>query len=139
MFNVYGKGQTEQYAGVITKFAKNIAQNVPLIIYGDGKQTRDFISINDVVESFYHSLDNINAKKGSIYNIATGESTSIAELAKLMIEISGKNLQIKYFDEKNGEIRYSVADVSLAKREIGFSAKTKLKDGLSNILGLISH
>ena len=139
MFNVYVKGQTEQYAGVITKFAKNITQNIPLIIYGNGEQTRDFISINDVVEAYHHSLDNINGKKGSIYNIGTGESTSITELAKLMIQISQKNLQIKYFDEKEGEIRYSIADVSLAKREIGFSAKTELKDGLSNILGSISH
>ncbi len=139
MFNVYGKGQTEQYAGVITKFAKNIAQNIPLEIYGDGEQTRDFISINDVVDAYHHSLDNINGKRGNIYNIGSGKHTSIIELAKLMIQVSKKNLQIKHLDEKKGEIRNSVADVSLAKKEIGFSAETKLKDGLSEILGSISH
>ena len=139
MFNVYGKGQIEQYAGVITKFAKNIAQNISLEIYGDGEQTRDFISINDVVEAYHHSLDNINGKRGNIYNIGSGKHTSIIQLAKLMIQVSQKNLQIKYLDEKKGEIRNSVADVSLAKREIGFSAKIKLKDGLYDILGSISH
>ena len=139
MFNVYGKGQTDQYAGVITKFTKNIAQNIPLEIYGDGEQTRDFISINDVVESYHHSLNNINGKKGKIYNIGTGESTSIIELAKIMIQISQKNLQIKYFNEKKDEIRHSVADVSLAKRDLGFLSETKLKDGLYDILGSISH
>jgi len=133
MFNVYGNGQNDQYAGVITKFSNNILQNIPLKIYGDGKQTRDFISIHDVVESFHHALENISGKKGTIYNIGTGIATTIAQLAKLMLEISGKNLEINYVGEKKEDIKYSVADITLAKKELGFVAKTKLKEGLTKI------
>ena len=133
IFNVYGKGQTEQYAGVITKFANNITQNESLTIYGDGQQTRDFISINDVVEAYHYALENIHKKKGNVYNIGSGTSTSITQLAELMIEQSGKNLQINYADTKKGEIKHSVADVTLAKNELDFIAKIKLKDGLAKI------
>lgn len=130
IFNIYGKGQTEQYAGVITKFAKNIAQNIPLEIFGDGKQTRDFIFINDVIESFHHSLDNIHGKN-STYNIGTSKATSITELADMMIKNSGKKLEINYVDAKTQDIKHSVADVTLAKKELEFIAKTKLVDGLA--------
>ncbi|KAF6245742.1 NAD-dependent epimerase/dehydratase family protein [Nitrosopumilus sp. b2] len=133
MFNVYGKGQTLQYAGVITKFAENILQNIPLTIYGDGRQTRDFISIDDVVEAYHCALDNNQEKKSIIYNLGTGVETSITHLAKLMIEISGKNLEINYVDGKKGDINHSVADVALAKNELGFVAKTKLREGLTKI------
>lgn len=131
IFNVYGKGQTLQYAGVITKFAENILQNIPLTIYGDGKQTRDFISIDDVVEAYHCALDNIQGKKCTTYNLGTGVATSITQLAKLMTEISGKNLEINYIEQKKGDIKYSVAECTIIKKELGFIAKTKLKDGLA--------
>ena len=130
MFNVYGKGQTQQYAGVITKFAENISNNIPLTVYGDGKQTRDFISINDVVEAYIHAIENAQKKKWITYNLGTGIATSIKQLAKLMLEISGKNLQINFAKQKKGDIKHSVADCTLAKKELGFISKIKLKDGL---------
>lgn len=79
MFNVYGKGQNENYSGVITKFVRNIANNQPLAIYGDGEQTRDFVSIRDVVKAFDSA---IKSEKNGTYNIASGESLSINELAR---------------------------------------------------------
>lgn len=130
MFNVYGKGQTQQYAGVITKFAENILQNIPLTIYGDGKQTRDFISIDDVVFSYTNGLDKIQERKCVTFNLGTGVATTITYLAELMINTSGKNLEINYVNEKKGDIKHSVADITLAKKEFGFVAKTKLKEGL---------
>ena len=132
MFNVYGSGQTKQYAGVITKFSDNILQNISLTIYGDGKQTRDFISINDIVEAYRYVLENIQEKKCITYNLGTGVATSITQLAKLMLEIFKKNLEINYVEQKKGDIKHSVADISLIKRELGFVPKTKLKDGLAN-------
>ena len=129
VFNAYGKGQTEQYAGVITKFTKNITQEIPLEIYGDGKQTRDFISIRDVVEAFHCALKNIRKKKRNTYNIGTGKATSIIELAETMIKISKKKIKINYLDVKE-EIKHSVTNITLAKNELGFNAKIKLKDEL---------
>ena len=130
MFNVYGKGQNTQYAGVITKFLENIRDDKPLVIYGDGEQTRDFVSINDVVEAFDCAT---KLHKNGTYNIASGKSLSINELAQIMFEAFGKKLEIKHKEMKKDEIKYSVADVSLTKNKLGFVAKKSLKEELSKL------
>lgn len=134
IFNVYGKGQSQEYAGVITKFLERISKNEPLEIFGDGLQTRDFVSINDVVNSIHNSISKIEGRRGTVYNIACGKSIEIKELAKIMISISGKNLDIIYHPPKIGEIKFSQADISLSKKEIGFLPKISLKEGIKNIL-----
>jgi len=133
-FNVYGKNQTDEYAGVITKFMKKISENKPLIIFGDGSNTRDFLSIDDVIDSIHNAIKKIEGKKGKCYNIATGKSVSIKELAKLMLLISGKNLEINYESPKEGDIVYSQTSIDLAKKELGFQPKTKLSVGLKKLL-----
>ena len=72
IFNVYGKGQSPEYAGVITKFQEKISKNDPLEVFGDGLQTRDFVSIQDVVESIFLAISKIEGKKGLILNIGSG-------------------------------------------------------------------
>ncbi len=134
MFNVYGKGQNYNYAGVISKFIKNISEGRPIEINGDGEQTRDFVSIFDVVTAFDCAIKNIEGKKGDVYNIGTGDSISINELAKLILKNSNKKTEIKYKKQKEDEIKNSVADVILAKNELGFIAKQKLQDELINLL-----
>jgi len=134
MFNVYGKGQNYHYAGVISKFIKNISEDRPIEINGDGKQTRDFVSIHDVVTAFECAIKNIEGKKGNVYNIGTGDSISINELAKLIQKITDKKTEIKYKKQNKDEIKDSVADVTLAKNELGFIAKQKLKDKLIDLL-----
>ncbi len=134
MFNVYGKGQNYQYAGVISKFIKNISEDRPIEINGDGKQTRDFVSIFDVIKAFECAIKNIEGKKGDVYNIGTGDSISINELTKLIQKITDKKTVIKYKGQNKDEIKNSVADVSLAKNELGFIAKQKLQDELINLL-----
>jgi len=133
MFNVYGKGQNNQYAGVITKFLKNISVDKPLVIYGDGKQIRDFVSINDVVESF---SDAIKSNKNGTYNIASGRSLSINELVKTIFDIFEKKVEIKYLEKQKGDIQNSQADITLAKKELKFNAKTSLKEGLSDLISV---
>ena len=133
-FNVYGKNQTDEYAGVITKFMKKISENKPLIIFGDGSNTRDFLSIDDVIDSIHNAIIKIDGKKGNCYNIATGKSVSIKELAKLILSISGKNLEINYESPNEGDIVYSQTSIDLAKKELGFQPKTKLSDGLKKLL-----
>ena len=134
LFNVYGPGQSDAYAGVITKFMNNISKNKPLVIFGDGSNTRDFISIDDAVLSIHKSIKKIKNKKGSVYNIGSGKHITIKKLANLMITLSGKKLKILYHSPRKGDIKHSQTSIKLAKKEIGFSPQTKLEDGLKNLL-----
>ena len=133
-FNVYGFGQSDPYAGVITKFLKNITQNKPLVIFGDGSLTRDFIHIDDVLEAINKAIEKIEGKRGGCYNIATGKAVSIKELAELMLSISGKKLEIKFKPPKQGDIPHSKANIDLAKKELDFQPKISLKEGLKKLL-----
>jgi len=134
MFNVYGTGQNYQYAGVISKFIKNISKGEPIVINGNGEQTRDFVSIFDVVTAFDCAIKNIVGKKGDVYNIGTGTFTSINKLAKMILKIFDKKTEIKYREQNKDEIKNSVADIILAKNELGFIAKQKLQDEIINLL-----
>jgi len=132
--NVYGEGQSKDYAGVITKFAENISKEKPLTIFGDGLQSRDFVSVNDVAGSIQMALKNIEGKKGNYYNIATGIFTSVNDLAKLMLSLSDKSLEIIHDEPRKGEIKHSYASIQLAKKELGYTPKVKLKDGIEKLL-----
>ena len=129
-FNIYGKNQSPEYAGVITKFIKKIEMNKPLQIFGNGMQIRDFVSVNDVVNSIYHSIEN---GKNQTYNIASGNSITIKQLAKLLINLSKKDIKIIHNDEKKGDIRFSEADISLAKKELHYLPKYSL-ESIENLL-----
>ena len=127
-FNVYGIGQTNDYAGVITKFYERIIENKPPIIFGDGLQTRDFVSVEDVAKANFLSMkSNTNF---AFLNIGTGITTSVKELADLMIKLSGKSLQPDFDDLPEGDVKESQADVSLAEKLIDWSYETNLEDGL---------
>jgi UDP-glucose 4-epimerase len=122
-FNIYGVGQTSEYAGVISKFLERIAYGKSLEIFGDGLQTRDFVTIDDIIFSINDAIS--NGKSGT-YNIGNGKATTIKDLAELMISISGKRLEITHIDSLKGDIRNSHADISLAKKEIKYSPKFDL-------------
>ena len=127
-FNVYGIGQTNDYAGVITKFFEQIKLNQSPIVFGDGSHTRDFVSVEDVAQANLLSMQ--SSTDFSFLNIGTGIPTSVNELAQLMINLSGKKLEIKYDELPQGDVKESLADVSLAKKLIGWNNETSLKDGL---------
>ena len=127
-FNVYGIGQTNDYAGVITKFIDQINLNKSPIIFGDGTHTRDFISVEDIAKANLLSME--SNTDFSFLNIGTGISTSIKELAELMIELSGKKLEISFDDLPLGDVKDSLADVSLAKKLINWNYEISLKNGL---------
>ncbi len=122
-FNIFGIGQSLEYAGVITKFMKRITQERRLEIFGNGLQTRDFVAIDDVINSIYNA---IQYSKSGTYNIASGKAVTIKELAEQMILLSGKKLEIQYTAAIKGDIRYSQADISLAKKDLGYSPKFEL-------------
>ena len=133
MFNVYGKGQNKQYAGVITKFLGSIRDDKQIVIYGDGEQTRDFVSVNDVTYAFDCA---IRANSSGTYNIASGRSVSIKGLAKMILDMSEKEIEIEYKSGRKEDIRYSNADIALAKKELEFSPKVSLKEGLSDLISV---
>ena len=126
LFNVYGDGQT---TGVITNFKKNILENKPLTIFGDGKAIRDFIHIDDVINAILLSIKSTSG----IYNIASGSGTSINDLAKLLIQLSDKNSKIIYKSARKGEVIFSVANIDKSQKELGFYPKISLDVGLNTL------
>jgi UDP-glucose 4-epimerase len=133
-FNVYGLRQgLNDYSGVITKFVGRLKQNLPLIIYGDGTQTRDFIHVTDIVDAIFRSL-NTEAAEGQVFNIGSGKPTSLNELANTLLLLAGSNSTIIHEEPRIGDILHSYAETSQAKKLLGFSSKRQLRDGLHEIL-----
>ena len=128
-FNVYGKGQTDSYAGVITKFINRLKDKKSPIIYGSGTQLRDFIFVEDV------AFANIAAMKSDVkngfFNIGTGIGTSIQQLAEIMIPISELELEPQYEKTLEGDIQSSQADTSLTESVLKWKYSMELKKGLS--------
>ena len=130
-FNVYGKGQNPTYAGVISKFLENISNNKPAIIYGDGTQTRDFVFVDDIAQANLLAMK--SCSYGKIMNIGTGIKISIEELSEMMIKISNRNIKPIYVNAKEGDIRNSQADISLANKLLKWSPKTKIENWLQTL------
>ena len=136
LFNIYGEGQSPEYAGVISKFAENIRNQESLVIFGDGLQTRDFVSVVDVIDSIKLTMAKVSKKRGAIYNIASGKSITINNLAKLMLSISRSTLRTRNVEPKKGDVKYSKASIELAKSHLGYEPKIRLEDGIKNLLGI---
>jgi len=134
LFNVYGKGQSIEYAGVISKFGDNIKNNQHLTIYGEGTQMRDFVSVDDIVNLINSIIFSESEKDYVICNVGSGKSTSILELAELMIRLSKKELKIIHVEEKEGDIMSSSTDIEKAKKEFGYTPQISLIEGLTRYL-----
>ncbi len=130
-FNIYGPNQDpgSEYSPVIPKFIFDITKNSPPTIFGDGNQSRDFIFVEDIVRANILAAEN-SASDGKIINIACGNETSINDLASKIIELLGKDMEPKHAEEREGEIRRSIADISLAKKLLNFKPKFSLEEGL---------
>jgi UDP-glucose 4-epimerase len=130
-FNVYGPRQRSgPYGGVINKFVRRLMHSRPPIIYGDGEQTRDFVNIKDAVEACILSLRKRNAM-GKAINIGSGRCTTINQLAKeLAILIGKKDMKPLYRPARLGEVRHSLADITLARKALGYQPSVALREGL---------
>ena len=131
-FNIFGKGQTLEYAGVITKFLDRIRERKAPIIFGNGSQIRDFIHVEDVASANYLAM-NSNTTNSHV-NIGTGNSISILELAKIMIEISGLELEPIMEKALEGDIEKSQSDNSLARKSFGWKPEKKLEKWLKETM-----
>lgn len=134
-FNIYSPRQdpSNPYSGVISKFIGRVREGLSPVIFGDGEQTRDFVSVHDVVNMIL-LLSRGKGSDGEVYNVGTGELTSINRLAKVIIDIFGKDLDIEYRDSMPGDIKHSYADISKAK-QIGYNPLVTLYSGLEEIIG----
>ncbi len=138
-FNVFGEGQSKEYAGVITNFADRLSAGLPPIIYGDGRQTRDFVSVNDVANILIAAtLQAEQTGLSSTLNVGTGSPVTINELAKKMIRIFGlENIEPIYREANKGDILFSLADTSRLKRILKTEAKTSIEHELMRIAARI--
>lgn len=126
--NVFGPRQGNGgEGGVISIFAKATVQDSPIIIYGDGKQTRDFIYVDDVVEA---NILGMQHQVIGIYNVSTGISSSVNLLVDEFRNISGKDIEVVYDKPRLGDIRDSVLATDKSEKGLLFTAKYNLHDGL---------
>ncbi len=139
-FNVYGPRQdpNSPYSGVISSFIGRMVNDMQPIIYGDGKQTRDFIFVDDVVDANILAMKNQRAP-GLTFNVATGKQTSVLELVDAINSVVNKNLVPHFREERKGDIKYSYADTIKAKEILEFTSKTLLKDGLKKTIDWFRH
>ncbi len=128
-FNIYGVNQRfDMYGNVIPIFAKRIYSGEPIIIYGDGKQTRDFVNVRDVARANF--LSSVEAKKTDVFNLGSGGSITINSLAEMMQEISGINVGIEYAPKRPADVKHCKANATKAKDSLGFVAEEELYKGL---------
>lgn len=131
-FNVYGEGQTGTYAGVITKFLQRIKQKKAPIIYGDGSQVRDFIYVDDIAKINLKAMQ--SKTRSGFFNVGSGKTISILELANLIIRTSGLPLKPKFSKPRSGDAKLSQANIELVKKTFNWKPETALKDWLKKII-----
>ena len=131
-FNIFGKGQTGSYAGVITQFMRKLNDKKSPIIFGDGLQIRDFIHVSDIAEANLSAmLSNTNS---GFFNIGTGIGTKIVDLAKIMIKIFDEKFEPIFQDSLKGDVKISQADMTLTKKMINWESKIELEEGLRKFI-----
>ncbi|AFO56739.1 UDP-glucose 4-epimerase [Natrinema sp. J7-2] len=131
-FNVYGPGQLDgDYSAVISVFVDQAAAGDPITVEGDGSQTRDFVHVDDVVQA---NLLAATAEETGTFNVGTGESVSILELAEIVRDLSGSDPEITYTEARAGDIDRSRASVSNIESSLGFEPSLSLEDGLREII-----
>ncbi len=130
-FNVFGPQQNpaSQYAAAIPAFVTAILKDEPPTIYGDGEQSRDFTYIDNVVQA---NLLAARAKqtKGEVINVACGQAVTVNAIIDMINELVGKNIKPNYTDSRPGDVKHSLADITLARKLISYKTKVPFKQGL---------
>ncbi len=131
-FNVFGPRQDpgSMYSGVISKFVDVLRANGTPTIFGDGEQTRDFVYVKDVVRANLLAMRSEDAGRGEVFNIGTGQRTSLLELLTTLGGIFGREVSPEFAAERAGDIRHSVSDISRAKEVLGYAPQATLEEGL---------
>jgi len=132
-FNFYSKraDPTNPYSGVIARFVKWARAGEPLLIQGDGEQTRDFIHASDVARMVVAACE--SDLSGAVLNCGSGKGTTVNELASIIVRASGRASRVEHVAPRLGDIKHSVADVSVARKSLGFKPELGLEDGLKTL------
>jgi UDP-N-acetylglucosamine 4-epimerase len=133
-FNVFGPRQDPEgpYAAAIPLFMKALLNGTPAVIHGDGQQTRDFTFVANAVQANLRALCCANAEAyGRVFNVAIGENVTIGRLYEMLAESAGRPAMASHAEERKGDVRHSLADVSAARTLLGYQPEWKLKEGLA--------
>ncbi len=130
-FNVFGPRQdpNSQYSAVIPRFITRLVAGHAPVIYGDGRQSRDFTFIENVVQANILAMS-APAAPGRVYNIAWGERTSLNELLGTLRGILGSSIEAEYLPGRPGDVQHSMANISRARRDLGYEPAVGLRNGL---------
>jgi UDP-glucose 4-epimerase len=128
-FNVFGPRQDpkSQYAAAVPIFIDRALKNEPITVYGDGGQTRDFIYVTDIVAA--NVFFAIHSEATGIFNVAYGKNVTIDELVKIICRSTKSRSEIRYADERSGDVKHSLASIE-ALHKVGFAPKSSLVEGL---------
>jgi UDP-glucose 4-epimerase len=132
-FNVYGVNQRyDAYGNVIPIFAHRLLRREPLVIYGDGEQTRDFVNVDDVARA------NLLAARSSggtgAFNVGSGVSISVNQLATMMLDASEISVPVQHVEARKGEVRDSRADISAAREVLAYKPTVQIEQGLTEYM-----
>ena len=139
-FNVFGSRQIlNDYSGVITVFTNQLLRREIPTVHGDGRQVRDFVHIKDIVQANLLVMESQNAV-GDVFNVGSGKSTSIIELLETLKEVT-KTIDIKHKhgQQRLGDVRFGLADITKIKNILGYNTKISLKDGLADLTEFIKN
>jgi len=134
-FNVFGPRQDPKsdYAAVVPLFITGILAGTPVRIDGDGEQSRDFTFVDNVVEANLLAAERPGVS-GEVFNIGVGKASTINELVRAISQIAGKKAKVEHGPARAGDVRHSVADISKAKRRLGYQAAFDLTTGLQKTI-----
>jgi len=132
-FTVYGPGQRPDMA--FHKFLKCVLEDRPLPVFGDGKQTRDFTYVDDIIEANLSCID--RAKPGETYNIGGGNRKKLEDIFPILEDICKKKITIQWEKKQKGDVPHTLASIQKAQQDLGYNPDTDIREGLSNEWGWI--
>jgi dTDP-L-rhamnose 4-epimerase len=142
LFNVFGsrQGPANPYTGILTAIASSLLQDEAPKIPEDGHQQRDYVSVHDAVTAFRLALE-VPEAAGGTFNIGSGRSHTLRTVAELMAKTAGKeHLQPEVTGAcRPGDVRHCIADISLARRVLGYEPKVSLPEGFFGLVGWLSE
>lgn len=135
-FNVYGVRQdpSSSYSGVISRFVEAIRNRRRPVVFGDGNQTRDFVSVGDVVRANLLAALRPEVGRGEALNIGSGVPVSLLTVLRVLGEAAGREFEPEFLPGRAGDIRHSSADIGLARNRLGYEPRTGLGEGLRSLL-----
>ncbi|MBI5518134.1 MAG: SDR family NAD(P)-dependent oxidoreductase [Deltaproteobacteria bacterium] len=138
-FNVFGPRQDPKsvYAAAVPIFLERALGHKPVVIYGDGEQTRDFVFVGDVAAANILAATSPDCGNGEVFNVAQGGITTINDLVRTVLSLTNSKSPVEHAPERPGDIRHSRASIEAITRGLGFKASVSLREGLEESLKIV--